>query len=126
MHTIEGAATPAVTHGFKQSRLRHTAEQFFKTEHQGKATQRQKERNSLLPATDKGETQAGDWKEMYHTQKKNTCENAEKKTEKILDSLRTQSKTWKMLRDRKEMDVKKKMHHVELWGGYFCCVLFGF
>lgn len=107
MHTIEGSATPAVTHGFKQSRLRHTAEQFFKTERQGKATQGQKERNPLLPATDKGETQAGDQKEMYHTQKKKHMK-MQKKTEKILDSLRTQSKAWKMLRDRKEMDVKKK------------------
>lgn len=31
-----------------------------------------------------------------------------------------------MLRDRKEMDVKNKMHHVEVWGGFFwlCFVWF--
>lgn len=27
-----------------------------------------------------------------------------------------------MLRDRKEMDVKNKMHHVEVWGGIFLVV----
>lgn len=49
-------------------------------------------------------------------QKKNSCENVEK-LERMLDSLRTQRKTWKMLRDREEIEVKI-IHHIKV------CALF--
>lgn len=49
-------------------------------------------------------------------QKKNSCENVEK-PDGMLDSLRTQRKTWKMLRDREEIEVKI-IHHIKV------CALF--
>jgi len=54
-----------------------------------------------------------------HAEKK-SCESAEK-TERILDSMRTQSKTWKMLRDREEIKLKKKKHHHTK--AYFTCLV---
>lgn len=72
-----------------------------------------RERNSLSAATDKGETQAGNQKEMDHMQeKKNPYENTgERKRQRTLDSLRTQSKTWKMIIEKKQRLQKVDLPH---------------